>query len=128
MVGAGAHDSPLRINGFLGSSKAPTPTDKTNEPAVGEGLAPPEIAVKLIPCGEVVKEQLQLFETRFPSVAVEDYVIMPDHIHTVIFLYEKAGGASPSPTRAYIIRSIVHRHNTTITPNYHLQILICRSV
>ena len=43
MVGAGAHDSPLRINGFLGSSKAPTPTDKTNAPAVGEGLAPPEI-------------------------------------------------------------------------------------
>ena len=25
-VGAGAHDSPLHINGFLGSSKAPTPT------------------------------------------------------------------------------------------------------
>ena len=27
MVGAGAHDSPLHINGFLGSSKAPTPTE-----------------------------------------------------------------------------------------------------
>ena len=23
---------------------------------------------------------------------------MPDHIHAVIFLHEKAGGASPSPT------------------------------
>ena len=81
--------------------------------AVGEGLAPPEITVKLIPCGEVVKEQLQLFETRFPSVAVEDYVIMPDHIHAVIFLHEKAGGASPSPTRSYIIRSIVRSHKLT---------------
>ena len=58
MVGAGAHDSPLRINGFLGSSKAPTPTDKTNAPAVGEGLAPPEITVKLKPCGEVVKRAI----------------------------------------------------------------------
>ena len=73
-------------------------TNKTNGFAVGEGLAPPEITVKLKPCGEVVKEQLQLIEARFPSVTIEDYVIMPDHIHAVIFLHEKAGGASPSPT------------------------------
>ena len=75
-----------------------TATDKTNGLAVGEGLAPPEITVKLKPCGEVVKEQLQLIEARFPSVTIEDYVIMPDHIHAVIFLHEKEGGASPSPT------------------------------
>ena len=56
-------------------------TDKAIGIAVGEGLAPPEI-----------------LETRFPSVTVEDYVIMPDHIHAVIFLHEKTGGASPSPT------------------------------
>ncbi len=66
--------------------------------AVGEGLAPPEYRVKLKPCGEIVKEQLQLIENRFPSVSVEDFVIMPDHIHAVIFLHEKTGGASPSPT------------------------------
>ena len=75
-----------------------TATDKTIEIAVGEGLAPPAITVKLKPCGEIVKEQLQLMETRFPSVTIEDYIIMPDHIHAVIFLHEKAGGASPSPT------------------------------
>ena len=75
-----------------------TATEKTNGLAVGEGLAPPEITVKLKPCGEIAKEQLQLIETRFPSAAVEDYVIMPDHIHAVIFLHKKAGGASPSPT------------------------------
>ena len=39
-----------------------------------------------------------MIEARFPSVTIEDYVIMPDHIHAVIFLHEKAGGASPSPT------------------------------
>ena len=39
-----------------------TATDKANGLAVGEGLAPPEITVKLKPCGEVVKEQLQLIE------------------------------------------------------------------
>ena len=75
-----------------------TATDKTNGLAVGEGLAPPEITVKLKPCGEIVKEQLRSIETRFPSVTVKDYVIMPDHIHAIIFLHTKAGGASPSPT------------------------------
>ena len=71
---------------------------ETTDLAVGEGLAPPEIAVKLKPCGEVVKEQLKLLELRFENVTVEEYIIMPDHIHVIIFLHEKTGGASPSPT------------------------------
>lgn len=65
---------------------------------VGEGLAPPEVTVKLKPCGEVAKEQLHMLESRFLNVTVRDYVIMPDHIHAVVFLKEAAGGASPSPT------------------------------
>ena len=90
-----------------------TITDKSNGLSVGEGLAPPdvvgeglappdvappEITVKLKPCGEIAKEQLQSIETRFPDVTIEDYVIMPDHIHAIIFLHKKTGGASPSPT------------------------------
>lgn len=70
---------------------------------VGEGLAPPAITIKLKPCGEVVREQLQLIEARFPSVTIEDYVIMPDHIHANIFLHENEGGESPSPTLNDII-------------------------
>ena len=73
-------------------------TDSITASAVGEGLAPPEITVRLKPCGEIAKEQLQLIENRFPSVTVEDFIIMPDHIHAIIFLHKKAGGASPSPT------------------------------
>ena len=66
--------------------------------SVGEGLAPPECSVRLKPCGEIVKEQLILLKNRFPAVSVEDFVIMPDHIHAVLFIQKKAGGASPSPT------------------------------
>lgn len=86
-------------------------SDKTAN-AVGEGLAPPEIIVKLKPCGEIAKEQLRLIETRFPSVTIEDSVIMPDHIHAILFLHEKAGGASPSPTLNDVIcafKSLVSR-------------------
>ena len=50
--------------------KAPvTPTAEVVNPAVGEGLAPPEYLVQLKPCGEVAKEQLQLLENRFPRVS-----------------------------------------------------------
>ncbi len=80
-----------------------TVTDETYDFAVGEGLAPPEYSVKLKPCGEIAKEQLQLLEKRFPSVSVVDFVIMPDHIHAVIFLHGNAGGASPSPTLGDVI-------------------------
>ncbi len=73
-------------------------TDETNGYSVGEGLAPPEYSVVLKPCGEIVKEQLDLIEKRFLNVTVEDFVIMPDHIHAIIFLHENTGGASPSPT------------------------------
>ena len=72
-----------------------TATDDITGIVVGEGLAPPEITVKLKPCGKIVKEQLQLIETRFTSVTVWDYVIMPDHIHAIIFLNGKAGGRAP---------------------------------
>ena len=75
-----------------------TSTDAATDFAVGEGLAPPEYSVKLKPCGEIAREQMQMIETRFPTVTVEDFIIMPDHIHMVLMLHKGVGGASPSPT------------------------------
>ncbi len=75
-----------------------TATVETNDTAVGEGLAPPAFQIRLLPCGEIAEKQLLLIEKRFPTVTLEDYVMMPDHIHALMFLHEKTGGASPSPT------------------------------
>ena len=104
-----------------------TSANKTIGIAVGEGLAPPEITVKLKPCGEVVKEQLQLIETRFPSVTVEDYVIMPDHIHAVIFLHGKAGGASPSPTLDDVICAFKSLTSRSCKQKYGIEKMFQRS-
>ena len=104
-----------------------TAADKTIEIAVGEGLAPPEITVKLKPCGEIVKEQLQLMETRFPSVTIEDYIIMPDHIHAVIFLHEKAGGASPSPTLDDVICAFKSLTSRSCKQKYGIEKMFQRS-
>ena len=52
-------------------------TDKANGLAVGEGLAPPEFTVKLKPCDKVVKEQLQLIETRFQALRLKIMLLCP---------------------------------------------------
>ena len=82
---------------LVGEGLAPPVTTLSNS-AVGEGLAPPAYSVKLKPCGVIAEEQLKQIEIRFPSVSVDDFVIMPDHIHALIFLHKNTGGASPSPT------------------------------
>ena len=104
-----------------------TAADKTIGIAVGEGLVPPEITVKLKPCGEIVKEQLQLIETRFPSVTVEDYVIMPAHIHAVIFLHGKVGGASPSPTLDDVICAFKPLTSRSCKQKYGIEKMFQRS-
>ena len=56
---------------------------------VGEGLAPPAYSVKLKPCGEIAEEQLKNLEKRYQNVTIEDYVIMPDHIHVIIIIHKQ---------------------------------------
>ena len=103
---------------------------------VGEGLAPPEIEIKLKSCGEIVREQLQSIETRFPTVTVEDYVIMPDHLHAIIFLHEEAkeeslkdaaGGASPSHTLNDVISAFKSLTSRICKQKYGIEKMFQRS-
>ena len=71
---------------------------------VGEGLAPPE--VRLSALGKIAEKQINEISKRYKTVTVEKYVIMPNHIHMLIFIDRlDAGGASPSPTLSDIICS-----------------------
>ncbi len=70
--------------------------------AVGEALAPP--VSKLSPIGEIVEEQMSDLEERYKNILIDEYVIMPDHIHMILII-KKAGGASTSPTMNDIIRT-----------------------
>ena len=71
---------------------------------VGEGLAPP--AVRLSTVGRSVDEEIQAVTRRYENVRIDNYVIMPNHIHLIVSICEQTGGASPSPTLADIIRVI----------------------
>ncbi len=42
--------------------------------------------VVLTPYGEIAEEQLLLLEERYSNLSIVQYVIMPDHIHVIIWL------------------------------------------
>ena len=68
---------------------------------VGQGLAP--AGVQLSEYGLIVKEQLMALEERYPTIKVDKYIIMPNHIHAIIVVDStveavKTAGASPRPT------------------------------
>ena len=71
---------------------------------VGEGLAPPAIA--LSPVGECVKEQILALPKRYHAVHIDNYVIMPNHIHLLVSFETDSGGASPSPTLFAVVRAL----------------------
>ena len=67
---------------------------------VGRGLAPAEIQYTIY--GRIAKEQLLLLEQRYPSIKIDRHVIMPNHIHAILFL-EEVAGASLRPTVTDIV-------------------------
>ncbi|MBR1566696.1 MAG: transposase [Oscillospiraceae bacterium] len=73
---------------------------------VGEGLAPPE--TKLSALGQIVKKQILSLPSRYTTVSVDNYVIMPNHVHLLISLSSGgiSGGASPSPTVIDAVRTM----------------------
>ncbi len=126
-VGEGlAPPAQITANEPVGEGLAP-PAQITAKQQVGEGLAPPEYSVILKPCGEVVREQLQQLENRFPNVSVKDYVIMPDHIHVILYLRQEAGGASPSPTLDDVICAFKSLTSRVCKQRYGIERMFQRS-
>ena len=71
---------------------------------VGRGLAP--AVPRLTDCGRLVEEEWMALMVRYPSVLVEKYVIMPNHIHALICLQEDTAGASPRPTLMQVLGAL----------------------
>ena len=57
-----------------------------SEITVGEGLVPPETRLSQI--GQCVEEQIQHLPHRYPTVEIEKYVIMPNHVHLLVTIRE----------------------------------------
>ena len=62
---------------------------------VGDGFPVPK------PIGKIAEEIIKQIPDKYPSVSVDKYVIMPDHIH--ILLRFDLGTGNPSPTLGSVI-------------------------
>ena len=75
---------------------------------VGGGvLDAPE--VQLTEYGQIIKEQLETVNTVYQHVQIDKYVIMPNHVHLIVFVHAKKDetactgtSRTPSPTNAVI--------------------------
>jgi len=83
---------------------------------VGHGLSSAE--TQYTAYGRIAEEQLFLLEKRFPSLKMDQYVIMPNHIHA-IFILKKPTDTDSCPTIPEIIcayKSLTTRECKKIKP------------
>ena len=53
--------------------------------------------------GEIAKKQLFLLEERYPHLSIDNYVIMPNHVHVIRRLNGESAGPRPRPTITDIV-------------------------
>lgn len=59
---------------------------------VGDGSPVPK------PCGMIAEKLIAQIPEKYPTVSVDKYVIMPDHIHMLLRFDRNSGTGNPSPT------------------------------
>lgn len=64
---------------------------------VGDGFPVPKS------CGKIAEEMIRQIPVKYPTVFVDQYVIMPDHIHMLLRIDCFDGTGNPSPTLGNII-------------------------
>ena len=60
---------------------------------VSQGMYAPPL-VKLLPCGVIIEKYLLRISEVYPNVTLDNYVIMPDHVH-VLLTIERSGSSDP---------------------------------
>ena len=72
--------------------------DVSPDEIVGEGSPLPQLS----PYGEIVDRWIKNIPQKYPNVSIERYVIMPNHIHLLLFLYN-GGRGDPAPTVGSVV-------------------------
>ncbi len=68
--------------------------------------------VELLPAGQVAEKYIQQLNDFYENISVEKYVIMPNHIHLLLFIKSSAHGPSRTPVPT-VQNSVVSRFVST---------------
>jgi len=90
---------------------------KVDSSAVGAGLAPAlddetsPVIIHLTKAGEIVKRNWLAIPERYPNVFLDEYVIMPNHLHGIIMILSKVSRATArvAPTLGQMIGAFKSR-------------------
>ena len=64
---------------------------------------------ELSPAGRIIEEQWQYIPNLYDDVELDEYVIMPNHIHGIIVINrKKRADTRPAPTLSDIICSLIY--------------------
>ena len=69
---------------------------------VGDGLARPAYA-NLSEYGKIVEQELNRIQFHYHDVILDQYVVMPNHVHAIVIVDAGTGRASPPPTLGNIV-------------------------
>ena len=75
-----------------------TAGQSTPSEAVGEGYPLPQLTF----FGKIADRWINTIHEKYPNVSVERYVIMPNHIHLLLFV-DNIGRGNPSPTISTVV-------------------------
>ena len=81
---------------------------------VGEGLPLPQLTIQ----GEIANKYILLVSKKYPSVKMDKYIIMPNHIH-IIMCIDNNGRGNPSPTISNVIGWLKYNITKQINRKYN---------
>ena len=73
--------------------------DKEQPDFVGEDIILPTDSIRLSPCGKIANEAIKEIPRHYPHIELLQYVIMPNHIHLILFIPYEYGRMISSPTK-----------------------------
>ena len=68
------------------------------QPSVGADIICPPQGIQLSSIGRVVDEAIRAIPAHYPNVALDKFVVMPNHIHLILALAEPDGRIISAPT------------------------------
>ena len=72
--------------------------DNSHPSIVGEDIILPPEELRLSACGKVVRDAIALIPHHYPHIELLQYVIMPNHVHMILFVTYNDGRLVASPT------------------------------
>ncbi|UQT48302.1 transposase [Flavonifractor plautii] len=69
------------------------------QPSVGADIIRPPQGIPLSSIGRVVDEAIRAIPAHYPNVALDKFVVMPNHIHLILALAEPDGRIISAPTK-----------------------------